>query len=415
MLALSESKQNRLIYVCFIMYTSVYLAKLNYNALLVEILADLGGTRSAAGMVGSFFFFSYGIGQVVNGFLVKRMNEKIVMTASLLGSAVCNFAMSFATDISIMKYIWLLNGIALSPLWCSVIKVQGKYISGGLLPKSLSVIGLTTSIGTAVNYGICALVAQFTTWRASFWFSGSLMAVMAVMWYINLNDIEHSTQPIKENKEKTASENISSKSSVKALGAASIICLAVMFITGATTQFAREGLNSWVPSILYEVYGMPTTLSIALTLIIPLLGTVSNTILVWLERKSKDFLVFCIIFVGVSGLFSGILVLCYSLQSAVITMVCFIVIATCCAGIANITTNHIPLYYRDRFDAGTMAGIGQGFCYIGSTLSTYTLGYVADKGGWFNVFLMLAVVIIATCSMCVFAKLFTYVRHRHNS
>ena len=68
MLKLSDSKQSKLIYIVTKMYTSVYLAKLNYGALTVEIIMEMGCTKSAAGMGGSFFFFAYGIGQVVNGF-----------------------------------------------------------------------------------------------------------------------------------------------------------------------------------------------------------------------------------------------------------------------------------------------------------------------------------------------------------
>ena len=129
MLTLSDKKQNKLIYIVTLMYTSVYLAKLNYGALAVEIIKEFGCTRSAAGMVGSFFFFSYGVGQVVNGFLAKHMNEKLFMTAALFGSALCNVAMCFAPSVEVMKYIWLVNGIVMSPLWCNVVKVQGKYIS----------------------------------------------------------------------------------------------------------------------------------------------------------------------------------------------------------------------------------------------------------------------------------------------
>ena len=59
------------------MYTSAYLAKLNYNALLVEILADLGGTRSAAGMVGSNRERLAGDGALVlpDGHVVVRVYE----------------------------------------------------------------------------------------------------------------------------------------------------------------------------------------------------------------------------------------------------------------------------------------------------------------------------------------------------
>lgn len=412
MLKLSESKQSKLIYIVTIMYTSVYLAKLNYGALTVEIIKEMGCTKSAAGMVGSFFFFAYGIGQVVNGFMAKYMNEKLFMTAALFGSAICNVAMCFAPSVEVMKYIWLVNGIAMSPLWCNVVKVQGKYISDKNMPKSLMMTGLTTPIGTALNYGLCALVATFFNWRVSFWIAAALMTFMAILWYFTLNDIERSAGPVQETQPKPNAESNTAKPKAK-LTKALLIGLIIMFTAGMFTQFTREGLNAWVPSILYEVYALPSTLSIALTLLLPLLASFSNFILVALEKRSKDFLLLSILFVGVASLAMAVLVSCYSLNSVVITLACFIIVTMCCAAIANITTNHIPLYYRDKFDTGSMAGIGQGMCYIGSTLSTYTLGYVADKGGWYNVFLVLGAVIVFSCIMCVAAKLFTR-EHRHH-
>ena len=411
MLKLSESKQKKLIYLVTIMYTSVYLAKLNYGALTVEIIKEMGCTKSAAGMVGSFFFFAYGIGQVVNGFLAKHMNEKLFMTAALFGSAVCNVAMCFAPSVEVMKYIWLLNGIAMSPLWCNVVKVQGKYVSDKNMPRSLMMTGLTTPIGTALNYGLCALVATFFNWRVSFWIAAALMTFMAILWYFTLNDIERNAVPIQEAQPKADAENRTAKPKAK-LTKALLIGLIIMFTAGMFTQFTREGLNAWVPSILYEVYALPSTLSIALTLLLPLLASFSNFILVALEKKSKDFLLLSILFEGVASLAMAVLVTCYNLNSVVITLACFIIVTLCCAAIANITTNHIPLYYRDRFDTGSMAGIGQGMCYLGSTLSTYTLGYVADKGGWYNVFLVLGAVIVFSCIMCVAARIFTR-EHRH--
>ena len=415
MLKISDAKQKKLIYILCIMYACVYLAKLNYGALAVEIIKEMGCTKSAAGLVGSFFFFSYGIGQVVNGFLAKYMNEKYFMTAALFGSALCNLSMCFAPNVGVMKYIWLVNGIVMSPLWCNVVKVQGKYISDKNMPRSLTMVGLSTPVGTAVNYGLCAVIILFANWRVSFYIAAALMTIMAILWYFTLNDVEHSAEGVEAVTDDKGNKADKKNGSPKAkIPAAMLIGLVIMFIAGGFTQYAREGMNAWVPSILYEVYKLPTTLSVALTLFLPLVGALSNFSLVAIERKCKDFLLIGVMFVGLAALVVIILLVCYPLNSAAITLTCFIVISMCCAAIANITTNHIPLYYRDKFDTGSMAGIGQGVCYVGSTLSTFTLGYVADKGGWYNVFLVLGAVIIFACVMCVAAKIFTREHHHRH-
>ena len=41
-----------------------------------------------------------------------------------------------------------------------------------------------------------------------------------------------------------------------------------------------------------------------------------------------------------------------------------------------------PLYWKDKLNPGLFAGVFNGFCYAGSTVSAYGLGAVADKGGW---------------------------------
>lgn len=311
-----------------------------------------------------------------------------------------------------MKYIWFLNGVVMSPLWCNVVKVQGKYIDEKNLPKALAMSGLTTPLGTAINYGVCALIAQFFSWRVSFWLAGGLMLVISVLWYAGISDIEASAGPVVQKKEQIEIKE-QQKSSFEKIGGIVIATLIILFMTGTFTQFVRDGLNSWVPSILYEVYKMPTTLSIALTLFVPLLSSLSNFILLAFERRCKDFLVLSIVFVGAASLFMATLVVCYPLNSVIITFSCFIIVSLCCTAIANITCSHLPLFYRDRFDSGRMAGIGQGACYVGSTLSTYTLGYIADKGGWYNVFLMLGIVIFASLVLCIGVKVLTKKRHQH--
>ena len=55
---LNNKKSNFLIFLCWAAYTAAYVARLNYNASIVEILAQLNVTKEAAGTVSSFFFFA---------------------------------------------------------------------------------------------------------------------------------------------------------------------------------------------------------------------------------------------------------------------------------------------------------------------------------------------------------------------
>ena len=50
----------------------------------------------------------------------------------------------------------------------------------------------------------------------------------------------------------------------------------------------------------------------------------------------------------------------------------------------------VPLNLKEKVHSGKLAGVLNGFCYLGSTLSTYTLGAVSEtKAGWLGVFYLL--------------------------
>ena len=78
-------------------------------------------------------------------------------------------------------------------------------------------------------------------------------------------------------------------------------------------------------------------------------------------------------------------------------------------GINNVITSIAPLKMREKAEPGRMAGILNGFCYLGSTISSYGLGAIADHGGWHSVFILL----LGLSVMCaLFGIVFNVVRRR---
>lgn len=73
-----------LIALCWIVYTCSYLGKLGYNANITQIEKAYSLSHATAGMVSTFFFFAYGIGQIVNGIFCKKYNVKWFVFGSLL-------------------------------------------------------------------------------------------------------------------------------------------------------------------------------------------------------------------------------------------------------------------------------------------------------------------------------------------
>ena len=86
----SENKKSYailLIFLAWLVYATSYLGKVNYSANITQIIDYYSVTKTQAGTVPTFFFFSYGIGQVFNGVLCKKYNIKWMIFISLFISA----------------------------------------------------------------------------------------------------------------------------------------------------------------------------------------------------------------------------------------------------------------------------------------------------------------------------------------
>ena len=177
-----SKRENKIIFICWLAYTAAYVGRLNFNASIVAIISDLGVTKADAGLVSSFFFFAYGAGQLINGILSKRYNAKIMIFLSLIFSSVFNLLMPLSNDISVMKYIWLGNGIVQSVLWSTLIKTLSDFLSDQKLPKAILAMSTTVAIGTFLAYGVSSVSVKNGNWQTVFYIAAAVVFVSAFIW-----------------------------------------------------------------------------------------------------------------------------------------------------------------------------------------------------------------------------------------
>jgi OPA family glycerol-3-phosphate transporter-like MFS transporter len=397
---LSNKKSNFLIFLCWAAYTAAYVGRLNYNASMVEILAQLGTTKEAAGTVSSFFFFAYGAGQLVNGLLSKRYNTKYSVTIALVASCVINFSMTFCQGIDAMKILWLFNGVFQSILWSSLIKTLSDNLADNKLSKAVMVMSTTVASGTFAAYGLAALFSALkVSWTCIFYVASAVVGVVAVLWFVGMSTINKSE---KDNKteNKTSTKKLS-------LTPAFVMGVAVILVSAVTNGFIKDGVTTWVPSILKEEFGVPSSLSIIVTLLLPVLSIFGASLVKVLHKKQKNENALNGIFYLATMVLVGLIILTLNLKSAPLTLVLFGGIACLMAAVNNVITSVVPLYSRDKIDSGLSAGLLNTFCYVGSTLATSLLGKIADTKGWNDVFvciLIFTVVSFIVCSVSVVLK-----------
>lgn len=400
MKTLSNKKANFLIFICWAAYTAAYVGRLNYNASMVEILSQLGTTKEAAGAVSSFFFFAYGAGQLVNGLLSKKYNTKYSVTIALGASCIINILMTLCSDISVMKYLWFFNGVFQSILWSSLIKTLSDYLSDEKLPRAVMVMSTTVASGTFAAYGLAALFSAMKfRWTTIFYVSATVVGVVAVLWFIGMTSVQKSEKAA-INTEKTENKKLK-------ITPAFAISIIVILISAIANGFIKDGVTTWVPSILKEEFGVSSSLSIIVTLLLPVLSIFGASIVKACHKKQKDANILNGGFYLVAVILAGLIIATISLRSAPLTLILFGGTACMMSAVNNVITSIVPLYSRDKIDSGLSAGILNTFCYVGSTLSITLLGKIADTSGWNNVFICILIFAVVAFAVCAISAAFS--------
>ena len=398
--SLSTKKSNFLIFLCWTAYTSAYVARLNYNASMVEILSQLGTTKEAAGTVSSFFFFAYGAGQLVNGLLSKKYNTKYSVAVALIGSCVINFSMTYCQGIEMMKYLWMLNGVFQSILWSSLIKTLSDNLSDDKLSKAVMAMSTTVASGTFTAYGLAALFSALQMkWTTIFYVSSAVVGIVAVIWLAGMGSIQKT--------KKEASEETKQTRQKLTLTPVLVLSIVVILVSAVTNGFIKDGVTTWVPSILKEEFGVPSSLSIIVTLLLPVVSIFGASLVKMLRKKQENENILNGIFYLGATVLSGLIILTISLKSVPLTLVLFGGIACLMAAVNNVITSVVPLYSRDKIDSGLSAGLLNTFCYVGSTLATSLLGKIADTKGWNDVFYCILIFTVVAFAVCTVSAIVT--------
>ena len=314
---------------------------------------------------------------------------------ALLLSALMNIFVAICTDFSLLKYFWLINGLALSVLWPSLIRVLSENLDKKDMGKAVIVMGTTVATGTLLIYGLSALCVALGSYTTTFLIAGILLPIIAVIWFFSCNKLT-SNDKAEEGVEVNANTSQKSASgSLKDNHLLSSVCVLAFF--AVIVNLVKDGLTTWVPMILKETYELPDYASILLTLVLPILAIFGTSVAVFLRKKVNDFIALCSVLFAIASGFIFITLLCLPTSLFLITLLAFGAVACTMSGVNNVITSMTPLYWKDKVNSGKLAGILNGFCYLGSTLSSYGLGLISDAAGWNAVLVLL----LLLCVLCV--------------
>ena len=381
------------IFLCWLVYTTAYFGRYSYASNITAVMDAFGVNHADSGLVTTCFFFAYGIGQVVNGILCKYYPKKIVIPLALLISAALNLAVFLGVPFVYLKYLWLLNGVAQSVLWPSLMFVLSNHLQSQDLSKAIVAMSFTVPVGTFVTYGLSAALATVGGFAYSFLFGAVMMSVSAAIWFALHNKAFVGAG---ESRQEKAEKTVRSR-----MGAATFTVIVALGVLAVADNLVKDGLTTWIPAILKESFGLPESLSIVLTLVLPVLGIFGSFANVLLRRRIQSFIVLAGVWYLLTVICLGVAITLLQTTHWYVVLGLFGLISLFMHAINTLITSIAPLYMRDKINSGLLAGVLNGCCYVGSTLSSYGLGALADNFGWDSVFNLLLFVCIGAVVLAV--------------
>lgn len=385
-----------LIALCWLLYVSAYLGRYSYSTNILPMSNYYNVEKDVVSLATTFFFFAYGAGQIINGLLCRYYNVKYILTGALIISSIINMLVFLGLPFEYIKYLWLLNGAVQSVLWPSLIMCLSKNLDEKNIQKSIIIMATTTSVGTFLAYGLSSLLAIWGAFKIAFLVGAIIMTVSALLWLFFHDSITVKTQEVEE----TVAENEQANQvkQTKKMDGSVIRVLIIFGVVAVIINLMKDGLLTWVPNILSEKYEVSDSLSILLTLVLPVLAIFGSAFVVELSKKIKDYSFLMAILFCFTSILIGVVIGLFKTPFWVLVLIVFGLVSLLMSGANNVVTSMIPLQLRNKSNSGFVAGILNGCCYVGSTLSQYGLAKIATSHGWdavFGLMLVLGVVIIA--------------------
>lgn len=376
-------------------YMVSYLTRINFGAIISEMVTDTGFSKSLLSLSLTGSFITYGAGQIVSGVLGDLISPKKLVSAGFITTIVMNLLIPVCPNPYYMMAVWCLNGFAQSMMWPPMVKIMTAYLSEEEYKRSVTKVSWGSSFGTILVYLLSPALITLAGWKWVFVTSAAFGGAMLLLWILFCPD----ARPEPRRKEKT-------KANSSAYGALFAPVMIGVMLAIVFQGILRDGVTTWMPSYLSDTYNLSNSISILTGVIMPIFGILcyqaaSGLHVRWLTNPVSCGAVFSLV-----GTVSALGLFLLTGTSPVLSVCFTAVLIGCMHGMNLMLVCMIPSYFKRFGNVSAASGIINSCTYVGSALSTYGVALISEKSGWdTTLFLWLVCAALATalCFLCASA------------
>lgn len=382
--------------LCCLVYFTSYITRINYGAAISEIVDSLKISNQLAGMAVTGSFITYGVGQPICGFLGDRIKPRNMIFIGLLATAICNLTISFMSNINLMIFIWCFNGLFQAMLWPPLVRIMAQTLSDVNYRKASIGVATAASAGTIAVYLLVPFCILISGWRLSFIIPAIVGFLIALVWFFGVKEF---TVPEPKVEEISIRNPVLTKTSTLIFASGLLPIMLVIMFQGAL----RDGITTWMPTYIQDVYHLSSSISILSTAILPIFTIVSVIFATFVQRLVKNELKTSTYIWGTGFIACMVLITLFA-SNAVVSITFMAIITGCMHGINLMLLSYLPLHFEKYGRVSTMSGILNSFTYLGSAISIYGIATLSEHLGWkFTIISWSVIAFMGTiiCALCV--------------
>ena len=376
-----------------IVYFASYITRINFAAIISSVIKDTGYLKSDLSIILVVLFITYGFGQIINGVLGDKVNPKKVISIGMILACVINLIFPlFSNSITIMSVLWGINGFAQAMLWPPIVRIMVSNLDEKQYNETTSKVIKSSSLGTIFVYLISPLMISLFNWQSVFILCAILGVISFIIWFTYQKRIEVNNE-----------KNISKENSKFILPRQAIFPLIFICIAIILQGMLRDGITSWMPSYLIDVFNIKEELSILITLSQAILTLIALEVFSYLYKKYFNNEVSCALFIfTLISLIILILLFTYEYNALISTILMALIIGSV-HGINLMLVCHVPKRFKKYGNISTISGIINSFTYLGSAISTYGIALLVENNGWNLTILVWLIISILGLLSCFIA------------
>ena len=157
-----------------------------------------------------------------------------------------------------------------------------------------------------------------------------------------------------------------------------VFTLAAIFFQGVL----RDGVTTWLPTYIYEAFGLSSEKSILTGAAIPVFSYLSLSLTSFYYNKTGKKPFRCVFSIFALSALAAVVLVIIGGRSVILTALMSALIVACMHGVNLVLISFIPGIYGNNENVSELSGTLNFMTYVGSAASAYGFALLSDKFGW---------------------------------